>query len=90
MRTAAEASEDTAVETVVTEEDTPATITTTLYDLIAAVQDVVGPDNKALVVATLQHLLCSHRATWVRDVVAYGNRRPGPLPGSRRRLAVSA
>ena len=36
---------------------TPATVTTTLYDLIAAIQDVVGPGNDRLVVATVVHML---------------------------------
>jgi len=41
----------------------PATITTTLYDLIAALQDVVPPGEDALVVATMVHLLCTGRIT---------------------------
>jgi hypothetical protein len=41
----------------------PATITTTLYDLIAALQDVVQPGEDALVVATMVHLLCTGRIT---------------------------
>ena len=39
------------------------TITTTLYDLIAALQDVVQPGEDALVVATMVHLLCTGRIT---------------------------
>jgi hypothetical protein len=72
------------------EADTPATLTTTLYDLIAAVQDVVDPHNDALIVATVQHMLRAGRATWGSDVVAYGNRHPHPLRGRRMRIAVSA
>jgi len=34
-----------------------ATVTTTLYDLIAAIQDIVGPGNDRLVVATVVHML---------------------------------
>jgi len=34
-----------------------ATVTTTLYDLIAVIQDVVGPGNDRLVVATVVHML---------------------------------
>jgi len=89
MRTMIDASEDTAGEMMAMEADTPATLTTTLYDLIAAVQDVVDPHNDALVVATVQHMLCAGRATWGRDVMAFGNRPPHPLRGRRMRMAVS-
>src|SRR5262245_10193502 len=34
-----------------------ATVTTTLYDLIATIQDVVGPGNDRLIVATVVHTL---------------------------------
>ena len=34
-----------------------ATVTTTLYDLIAAIQDIVGPGNDHLVVTTVVHML---------------------------------
>jgi len=36
---------------------TSATVTTTLYDLIATIQDVVGPGNDRLVVATVVYML---------------------------------
>ena len=36
---------------------TSVTVTTTLYDLIATIQDVVGPDNDRLVVATVVYML---------------------------------
>src|SRR5262249_6076893 len=36
-----------------------ATVTTTLYDLIATIQDVVGPGNDRLVVATVVHMLAA-------------------------------
>ena len=36
---------------------TSATVTTTLYDLIATIQDIVGPGNDRLVVATVVHML---------------------------------
>ena len=42
-----------------------ATTTTTLYDLIATMQDVGGPDNDGLVVATVRDMLSvgsPHRA----------------------------
>ena len=43
---------------------------TTLYELIAALQEVVGPDDDALVVATVMHLLRSRRLTWLRQARA--------------------
>ena len=39
------------------EEALPSIVTTTLYDLVEEIQDVVGSDEDALVVATLMHLL---------------------------------
>ena len=45
------------------EDAIPATITTTLYDLIAGLQDVVQPGEDALVMATMVHLLCTGRMT---------------------------
>ena len=45
------------------EEATPSCLTTTLYDLIAAIQDGLSPDDDALVVATVVHLL---RSGWLR------------------------
>jgi len=38
---------------------TSATVTTTLYDLIATIQDVVGPGNDRLVVATVVHMFAA-------------------------------
>lgn len=67
MHTVVDPSEAESVATVV---ETPATITTTLYDLIAAVQAAVGPDDDALVVAAVLHMLRSGRATWRGDIVA--------------------
>jgi hypothetical protein len=49
---------------------TPSCFTTTLYDLIAALQEGVGPDDDALVVATVVHLLRSGRLTWRRQARA--------------------
>src|SRR4029453_1687706 len=43
---------------------TPSRLTTTLYDLITALQAVVAPDDDVLVVATVVHLLRSGRCTW--------------------------
>jgi hypothetical protein len=90
MRTVIAASQDTSVETGTIVGDTPATLTTTLYDLIAAVQDVVGADNTTLVVATVQHMLRSGRATWGSAVAASGSRRLPPLRGRRMPMVVSA
>jgi hypothetical protein len=36
----------------------PSRLSVTLADLITAIQDVVGPEDDGLVVATLRHLLC--------------------------------
>jgi hypothetical protein len=41
----------------------PSRLPTTLADLITAIQDVVGPEDDGLVVATVQHLLRSGRLT---------------------------
>ena len=46
-------------------EATPSCLTTTLYDVIAAMQDGLNPDDDALVVATVVHLLRSGRLTWL-------------------------
>ena len=46
-------------------EATPSCLTTTLYDLIAAMQDRLSPDDDTLVVATVMHLLRSGRLTWL-------------------------
>ena len=51
--------------------DTARTTTTTLYDLVAAVQNAVGPRDGALVVPTLLHLLRSGHATWHADVKVF-------------------
>jgi hypothetical protein len=42
----------------------PTTLTTTLYDLIAALQDAAGPDADDLVVTTVLHLIDSGGLTW--------------------------
>jgi hypothetical protein len=39
----------------------------TLADLITAIQDVVGPEDNALVVATVRHLLRSRRLTGLKS-----------------------
>jgi hypothetical protein len=45
----------------------PLRLTTTLYELLAAIQEVVGPDEDALLVATVRHLLQSGRLTWLGE-----------------------
>jgi hypothetical protein len=47
--------------------ETPSTITTTLYDLMAAMQAVVGLDEDEWVVATMADLLRSGRITFVGE-----------------------
>jgi hypothetical protein len=49
--------------TLLIEEYRSASMATTLYDLIAAIQDVAGADD-TLVVATVRHILGSGRAIW--------------------------
>jgi hypothetical protein len=44
-------------------EAVPSRLTTTLYALIAAIQDVVDPEDDALVVVTVVHLLRSRRVS---------------------------
>jgi len=61
---------DSTLQTSGGEDAIPATITTTLYDLIAALQDVVPPGDDALVVATMVHLLCTGRMTWRSGIEA--------------------
>jgi hypothetical protein len=41
----------------------PSRLCTTVYDLIVAIQDAVGPEDDALVVATVVHLLRSGKRT---------------------------
>ena len=69
MRTVIGPYEEGSVATVATsggEDTTPATITTTLYDLIAALQEFVEPGEDALVVATVVSML---RAGRIRKVI---------------------
>ncbi len=55
------------VETALVEADVPATITTTLYDLIAAIRTAVVPDDDPLVIATVVHILRSRQITFLGD-----------------------
>lgn len=69
MRTVISPREEGSVVTVETsggEDTAPATITTTLYDLIAALQEVVEPGEDRLVVATVVSMM---RAGHIRSVV---------------------
>jgi len=63
-------SADSTLQTSGGEDAIPATITTTLYDLIAALQDVVQPGEDALVVATMVHLLGTGRITLLSGIEA--------------------
>jgi hypothetical protein len=47
----------------------PSSLPLTLYDLITAIQDVVGAEDDRLVVATVRHLLWSGRLTGRRTAV---------------------
>ena len=61
MQTVMDAGEVARVATSGRGAATPLRLTTTLYALMAALQVVVAPDDDALVVATVAHLLRSSR-----------------------------
>jgi hypothetical protein len=46
----------------------PASVSTTLYDLIAALQDVTGPGDDARVVAAVVHLLSAGYITFPNNI----------------------
>ena len=46
------------------------TITTSLYELLEAVQTTIGPENDELVVATVMYVLRSGRATFLNSMGA--------------------
>jgi hypothetical protein len=48
----------------------PPRLATTLYALLAAIQEVVGPEADALIVTTVRHLLQSGRLTWLGEARA--------------------
>ena len=50
---------------VVVQKALPSRLTTTLYDLVAAVQAVVEPDEDELVVATVVHMLRAGQITFL-------------------------
>lgn len=58
---------DIALRVTAQSKDATPCIVTTLYDVIAAIQDAANQDD-ALVVATMQHLLASGRVTWRDDL----------------------
>jgi hypothetical protein len=58
--------EDKTCASAVLEQPALTTLTTTLYDLVAAVQDSVGPERDDLVVATVVSLLRAGYVTWGR------------------------
>ena len=62
------------------EEAAPATITTTLYDLLAALQEVVDPGEEALVVAVVVSMLRAGRLTWHRGAAALESAQSGHRP----------
>ncbi len=47
--------------------ETPARLATTLYDVMAALQSIVEPDEDGLVVAITADWLRTGRITWVGD-----------------------
>jgi hypothetical protein len=73
MHTVIDSCEDGGVVTVepsVRKDAAPATITTTLYDLIAALQEVIDPGAEALVVPTVMSMMRTGRFTWRNSTVA--------------------
>ena len=68
------------IETSGGEDAAPATITTTLYDLLAALQDVVHPGEEALVVATAVSMLRAGRLTWRCGTAALESSQSGHRP----------
>lgn len=46
-------------------EETPVRITTTLYELVVALQSAAGPTDDAAVIATVLHLMRSGRLTFL-------------------------
>jgi hypothetical protein len=73
MHTVIDPCEDGGVVTVepsVRKDAAPATITTTLYGLIAALHEVVDPGEEALVVATVVSMMRAGRLIWRNSTVA--------------------
>jgi len=75
--------EEGRVETVETsggEDTAPVTVTTTLYDLIAALQEIVEPGEEVLVVATVVSLLRAGRIRRKRKNVRLTTTHRSPDP----------
>lgn len=64
MLTTMESCEGEVVTLAGRREETRSCITTTLYELMTALQAVVAPEDDAVVVATVMHLLRSGRLTF--------------------------
>jgi hypothetical protein len=58
----------TVIHTGPKEETQHRVIRTTLYDLIAAINDEVSPEEEGLVVATVMYLQCTGRLKFIRPV----------------------
>jgi hypothetical protein len=69
--------------------ETPSCLTTTLYDLMTEIQDVVGTTNDALVVTTVVQLVRSGRLTWCGKARAHRNQ-AGPEATRARQGACRA
>ena len=69
MSAVMEPGEVTKVGTGMQGEAIPSLLTTTLYDVIAAIQDRLSQDNSALVVATVADRLRCERLTWLGKTI---------------------
>ena len=49
----------------------PTHIRTTLYDLIAALSEEIGPDEEHVLMATVVHFLNTHRVSYTGDLWGY-------------------
>jgi len=76
MGTVMEAVEGEGMASPGRKEETSSCITTTLEELLAALQDMMGPENDAQVVATVTHLLRSGRLTFPRQARRRRRMRP--------------
>ncbi len=84
MKAVIAAVEATAAATAPVAEEASETITTTLYDLIAALQAVAGPGEESLVVAAVVHLLRSEQVVFLGAREELGSQAPLPCdPGHR-------
>jgi hypothetical protein len=70
MHTILEPSEMEGVARREREEAAPSRLMTTLYELLAAIQDAMGPDDDTLMVATMRHFLWSGQLTWLGQAKA--------------------